>query len=445
MDKPDRQRRIAQVAQLSGADALDVMKIIEIAGLDPAIDFRFVNWSGVDFSGLDLSTFDFTGARLVGCKFDGARLLRSSRSGNFQLGDGTGLGEHRFARFGQAELGLVRHMTGPWRDANPHAPGVLGPQPGDPPDVADLSSAADWDNFAKESARRVREGGGTYGQDGYGRGPLGGGKKASGTSDAHLPTGAIFPGHYRSDTTDGCPSCREFMRGSPDGTGGDQGTEAEEGRIVTEGPRKEVTIGYRFAMGRYAVTFADGTRRLLLEPNCGFERRRLGARHATGDQRVAQRSETYCRWLSETTGRIYRLPSEAEWEYACRAGTEGPFWWGNTITTHQANYNGNFTYGGGGKESIVDKRFPSTASIQIPGVSIRCTETFGRCARIRGMTAMRVPRTTDRPGRRMGNEVFVWFAAVPGAAPRRTCAPLSASGTAPTAGSTSRDFVCPER
>jgi formylglycine-generating enzyme required for sulfatase activity len=60
-------------------------------------------------------------------------------------------------------------------------------------------------------------------------------------------------------------------------------------------------------------------------------------------------AQEFCARLSRMGNKTYRLPTEAEWEYACRAGTKTPFHFGETITTDLANYDGNYTYGQGSK------------------------------------------------------------------------------------------------
>ena len=112
----------------------------------------------------------------------------------------------------------------------------------------------------------------------------------------------------------------------------------EPGRWKDEGPRHRVTIGRPFAVGRYEVTFAEWDA-------C---RRAGGCSHDPGDEgwgrgnRPAihvswKDAKQYVGWVSEKTGRTYRLLSESEWEYAARAGTDSPYYWGTEVGEGRAN------------------------------------------------------------------------------------------------------------
>jgi formylglycine-generating enzyme required for sulfatase activity len=123
-------------------------------------------------------------------------------------------------------------------------------------------------------------------------------------------------------------------------------------------PQHEVTIAAPFALGRYTATFAEydhfceATGREKPE-DAGWGRGRRPVINVSWED-----AQAYCGWLSEQTGQPYRLPSEAEWEYACRAGTATPFWTGATISTEQANYDGNSTYGAGKKGAYRKRTVP---------------------------------------------------------------------------------------
>ena len=133
-----------------------------------------------------------------------------------------------------------------------------------------------------------------------------------------------------------------FIMGSP---------ENEEGRSSDESPQHQVTVP-SFFMSKYPVTqkqwravAALGKVYIDLESDPSYFK---------GDNLPVERvswndAQEFCARLSRMANKTYRLPSEAEWEYACRGGTTTPFYCGETISTDLANYNGNYTYGRGQK------------------------------------------------------------------------------------------------
>jgi formylglycine-generating enzyme required for sulfatase activity/uncharacterized caspase-like protein len=111
----------------------------------------------------------------------------------------------------------------------------------------------------------------------------------------------------------------------------------EEGREAGEGPQRNVTVP-QFLIGKYPVTQAQYQAVMGQNPSHFTENgANRPVEQVSWDDAVA-----FCQKLSQQTRREYRLPSEAEWEYACRAGTTTPFHFGPTITTDVANYRGTY-------------------------------------------------------------------------------------------------------
>jgi formylglycine-generating enzyme required for sulfatase activity len=122
-----------------------------------------------------------------------------------------------------------------------------------------------------------------------------------------------------------------FLMGSP---------ETEAKRDDDEGPQHYVNVP-EFFMGKYPVTQAQWQAVMGNNPSY-FKGKNRPVEKVSWNE-----ATKFCQKLSKKTGRDYRLPSEAEWEYACRAGTKTPFYFGETITPELVNYNGNKTYGNG--------------------------------------------------------------------------------------------------
>ena len=147
-----------------------------------------------------------------------------------------------------------------------------------------------------------------------------------------------------------------FRMGSPAG---------EVGLYSDEGPVHTVTISRPIAMGRYPVTFEDYDRYVSamgverpVDKDRGFLKTLFGKKpeRSKGSEQPDDEgwgrgrrpvinvnwhdAKAYAAWLSEQTGKRYRLPSESEWEYAARSGTETAYSWGDEIGVNRANCDG---------------------------------------------------------------------------------------------------------
>ena len=133
----------------------------------------------------------------------------------------------------------------------------------------------------------------------------------------------------------------KFMMGSPSD---------EKNSYDDERPQHEVTV-QPFFMGKYPVTQAQWKAiaslpkvECDLDPNPARFKNRDNSDRRPVEQVSWEDAVEFCQRLSQQTEKTYRLPTEAEWEYACRADTTTPFHFGETITTDLVNYDGNYPF-----------------------------------------------------------------------------------------------------
>ena len=137
---------------------------------------------------------------------------------------------------------------------------------------------------------------------------------------------------------------------------------AQAGWFYDEQPPHKVTLTTAFYMAIHEVT--QGAYEAVTNPKpdknkkpSDYPGELRGANNPVGKVPWSN-AERFCKTLSSRDSRKYALPTEAQWEYACRAGTTTPFCFGETVSTDQANYHGDYIYGKGRKGKHRDKPVP---------------------------------------------------------------------------------------
>jgi formylglycine-generating enzyme required for sulfatase activity len=147
---------------------------------------------------------------------------------------------------------------------------------------------------------------------------------------AALTTGSYKPGDVFRD----CPECGDMVVLRPGefdmGSGGPSDLEFEK-------PVRRVSIRKSFAIGRNEVTFREWDACVAAGACPRVDDRGWGRSDRPVLNVTWSEAKAYAKWLSEKTGQRYRLPTEAEWEYAARATTTTPFWWGRDADRNRAN------------------------------------------------------------------------------------------------------------